>query len=49
MTREMMNGEARDKELTRLLKGIGDDQLDMPSFTRQPKAASVGVVTGKKA
>ena len=49
MTKEMMNGEARDKELTKLLKGIGDDQLDMPSFTRRPKAVSVGVVTGKKA
>jgi cell division protein FtsZ len=49
MTREMMNGEARDKELTRLLKGIGDDQLDIPSFTRQPKVSALGVVTGKKA
>ncbi len=49
MTREMMNGEARDKELAKLLKGIGDDQLDLPSFTRQPKSTSVGVVTGKKA
>jgi hypothetical protein len=45
----MMNGEARDKELTRLLKGIGDDQLDIPSFTRQPKVSALGVVTGKKA
>jgi cell division protein FtsZ len=49
MTKEMMNGQARDKELTKLLKGIGDDQLDIPSFTRQPRPASMGVVTGRKA
>jgi len=37
-TREEMSGEAKEKELTRLLKGIGDDELDTPSFARQREA-----------
>ena len=32
MTRETMAGAAKEKELTRLLKGIEDDELDMPSY-----------------
>ncbi len=37
-SREEMTGEAKEKELTRLLKGIGDDELDAPSFARQRAA-----------
>ena len=37
-TREEMSGDAKEKELTRLLKGIGDDELDTPSFSRQRDA-----------
>ena len=37
-TREEMAGEATEKELTRILKGIGDDELDTPSFARQRAA-----------
>ena len=47
MTRESMAGAAKEKELTRLLKGIEDDELDMPSYMRkreinQPQRASAG-------
>jgi cell division protein FtsZ len=47
MTRETMAGAAKEKELTRLLKGIEDDELDMPSYMRkreasQPQRASTG-------
>jgi cell division protein FtsZ len=38
MTREFMVGESKDKELTRILKGIQDDELDMPSYMRQREA-----------
>jgi cell division protein FtsZ len=38
MTRETMAGESKDKELTRILKGIQDDELDMPSYMRQREA-----------
>jgi cell division protein FtsZ len=34
-TREEMSGDEKEKELTKLLKGIGDNELDMPSFSRQ--------------
>jgi cell division protein FtsZ len=33
-----MSGDIREKELTRLLKGIGEDELDTPSFARQRSA-----------
>jgi cell division protein FtsZ len=47
MTRESMAGAAKEKELTRLLKGIEDDELDMPSYMRkrevnQPQRTSAG-------
>jgi cell division protein FtsZ len=47
MTRESMAGADKEKELTRLLKGIEDDELDMPSYMRkreinQPQRASAG-------
>jgi cell division protein FtsZ len=35
ITKEAMAGAAKEKELTRLLKGIEDDELDMPSYLRQ--------------
>ena len=35
LTRESMAGAAKEKELTRILKGIEDDELDMPSYLRQ--------------
>jgi cell division protein FtsZ len=37
-TREELSGDSKEKELTKLLKGIGDDELDTPSFTRQRNA-----------
>ncbi|MFA5308659.1 MAG: cell division protein FtsZ [Dehalococcoidales bacterium] len=37
-SREDMAGDVKEKELTRLLKGIGDDELDTPSFARQRTA-----------
>jgi cell division protein FtsZ len=45
-TKEMMANASREKELSNLLKGIQDDELDLPSFLRQhatyhPKSASV--------
>jgi cell division protein FtsZ len=41
-------GEMRDQELTRLLKGIGDDELDLPSFGRQRAAeTAAGKAAGK--
>jgi cell division protein FtsZ len=45
-TRE--TGEAREKELARLLKGIGDDQLDLPSFTRTHPDKAAGIAMAKK-
>jgi cell division protein FtsZ len=35
VTREMMASATKEKELARLLKGIEDDELDMPSYLRQ--------------
>jgi cell division protein FtsZ len=35
VTREAMAGATKEKELARLLKGIEDDELDMPSYLRQ--------------
>jgi cell division protein FtsZ len=45
MTKEMMADASSEKELTRVLKGIQDDELDLPSFlrqnaVRQPKSVS---------
>ena len=37
-SREEMAGDDKEKELARLLKGIGDDELDVPSFARQRAA-----------
>jgi cell division protein FtsZ len=37
VTREAMNADRNEKELARLLKGIEDDELDMPSYLRQRK------------
>jgi cell division protein FtsZ len=37
-TREEMLGNDKEKELTRILKGIRDDELDMPSYLRQKQA-----------
>jgi cell division protein FtsZ len=36
-TREMMANANKEKELAQLLKGIEDDELDMPSYLRQRK------------
>ncbi len=36
-TREMMASANKEKELARILKGIEDDELDMPSYLRQRK------------
>jgi cell division protein FtsZ len=35
MTKETMQGADQEKELTSILKGIKDDELDMPSFSRR--------------
>jgi cell division protein FtsZ len=35
VTREMMASATKEKELAQLLKGIEDDELDMPSYLRQ--------------
>ena len=37
-TREEMIGSDKEKELTRILKGIRDDELDTPSYLRQKQA-----------
>jgi cell division protein FtsZ len=37
-SREEMSGDIKEKELTKLLKGIADDELDNPSFSRQRDA-----------
>jgi cell division protein FtsZ len=37
-TREELAGNAQDKELTRLLKGIKDDELDLPSYLRKQQS-----------
>jgi cell division protein FtsZ len=37
VTRDAMNTANNEKELARLLKGIEDDELDMPSYLRQRK------------
>jgi cell division protein FtsZ len=34
-TKEMMADASKEKELTKVLKGIHDDELDLPSFLRQ--------------
>jgi cell division protein FtsZ len=50
MTRETMAGAAKEKELTRLLKGIEDDELDMPSYLRKREVyQSQRTSTGRKA
>ena len=48
-TREEMSGKAKEKELTRILKGIQDDELDMPSYVRQQQAyQTTRVASGRK-
>ncbi|OGN98738.1 MAG: cell division protein FtsZ [Chloroflexi bacterium RBG_13_51_52] len=48
-TREEMTGNAKDKELTRILKGMQDDELDIPSYLRQKQAyQSIRVSSGRK-
>jgi cell division protein FtsZ len=37
ISREAMASANKEKELSRILKGIEDDELDMPSFMRQRK------------
>jgi cell division protein FtsZ len=50
ITKEAMAGAAKEKELTRLLKGIEDDELDVPSYLRQHEAyQSQRTTTGRKA
>jgi cell division protein FtsZ len=44
-TKEMMANASREKEMSKVLKGIKDDELDLPSFLRQnaiyqPRSAS---------
>ncbi|MFH1031392.1 MAG: cell division protein FtsZ [Chloroflexota bacterium] len=34
-TKDVLTGSAREKEMTKLLKGIKSDELDIPSFLRQ--------------
>jgi cell division GTPase FtsZ len=47
-TKETMDGADHDKELTSILKGINDDELDMPSFTRRHEAYKTQrTVTGR--
>ncbi len=47
-TRETMDGADQEKELTSLLKGIKDDELDIPSFSRQRNAyGTQRTVTGR--
>jgi cell division protein FtsZ len=41
VTREAMNTASSEKELARLLKGIEDDELDMPSYLRARTASPV--------
>jgi cell division protein FtsZ len=38
ITKEDMTSITKERELARLLKGIGEDELDMPSYLRQHKA-----------
>jgi cell division protein FtsZ len=37
-TKEELAGASNEKELAKILKGIGDDELDTPSFSRQRSA-----------
>jgi cell division protein FtsZ len=49
LTKEMMADASGEKELTKVLKGIQDDELDLPSFLRQNAAhQQKGAITGKK-
>ena len=34
-SRDELAGDVKEKELTRILKGMGEDELDMPSYARQ--------------
>ncbi|MFH1647600.1 MAG: cell division protein FtsZ [Chloroflexota bacterium] len=38
-TKEALAGASREKEMTRLLKGLEDEELDMPSYLRQRKTS----------
>jgi cell division protein FtsZ len=40
ITQEAMTSASNERELARLLKGIGEDELDMPSYLRQHKVFS---------
>jgi cell division protein FtsZ len=49
ITKEAMAGAAKEKELSRILKGMEDDELDMPSYLRQREAyQSQRTTTGRK-
>jgi cell division protein FtsZ len=49
ITREAMAGAAKEKELTRILKGMQDDELDMPSYLRKREAyQSQRVASGRR-
>jgi cell division protein FtsZ len=37
-SKEERAGDAKDNELTKILRGIGEDELDMPSYLRKEKA-----------
>lgn len=39
-TKEALAGSAREKEITRLLKGTKSEELDIPSFLRQRQGLS---------
>jgi cell division protein FtsZ len=48
-TKEQMVGASKEKDMTKMLKGIQDDELDTPSFLRQPTSyAAKGAGAAKK-
>jgi cell division protein FtsZ len=48
MTKEMMADASDEKELTRVLRNIHDDELDLPSFLRKNAAVQNSVAAPKK-
>ncbi|MCX7911390.1 MAG: cell division protein FtsZ [Dehalococcoidales bacterium] len=48
LTRDRMMGEDHEKELANLLKGIADEELDMPSYTRQRQVSQEAKTTPVK-
>ena len=48
MTKEMMADDSGEKELTKVLRGIKDDELDLPSFLRKNASAQKSVSAFKK-